>query len=154
MPLRQTQGHSLRQVMTTNKWLKSVKQRSGILQIIFMEILIISKKISLTELKKIAKKGFGDLVKGVVDIDKEIMAIGGELHADEEAALLEQGSKQDNLWGINLYPNEKENNFIEFDSVINFKPRLGNRSRGVEDEKIRKKILDIIKKLIEFEWHG
>jgi len=65
---------------------------------------IIDTKISINKLKKMANKMFGNLVKAVVDIEKEVVAIDGELHSDEEALLLEKGSKQENLWGINIYP--------------------------------------------------
>lgn len=109
----------------------------------------VDKKITLTELKKMSKRIFGHLVKAVVDIEKEVMVVDGEMHADEERYLLEKGSKQDNLWGINLYPEENEENFIEFDSVINFRPRLNNLSRSVDDPKIRKKIIKIVKKLVK-----
>jgi hypothetical protein len=112
-------------------------------------IQIIQNKISRQELKKIAEERFGDLVKAVVDIEKGIMAIGGDLHADEEAILLEDGSRQENLWGINFYPEEAGEKFVEFDSVINIRPSSGNRSRGVEDAKIREKIVQIINSLVE-----
>lgn len=112
------------------------------------EIRIITKKISLLELKKIAEERFGDMAKAVIDLEREIMAIGGEMHADEEEILLEDGSKQENLWGINLYPEKIASDFVEFDSMINIRPRQGNRSRGVEDAAARDKILEIVKKLI------
>ena len=92
---------------------------------------------------------FGNLVKAVVDMEKEAMAIDGELHADEQALLLEQGSKQQNIWGINLYPDKTGDDFVEFDSVINIRPLQKNRSRGVENEEIRKKILEIVNNLIK-----
>lgn len=92
---------------------------------------------------------FGGLVKAVVDIEKEVMVIEGEMHADEEKYLLDRGSKQDNLWGINFYPDLRGLDFIEFDSVINLRPRLNNFSRGIEDEKIRQKIISIVNKLIK-----
>lgn len=76
------------------------------------------------------------------------MAIGGELHADEEAALLASGSEQQNLWGINLYPAQPEDDWVEFDSMINVRPALGNRSRGVEDPAIQAKILAIVRELV------
>ncbi len=77
------------------------------------------------------------------------MAIGGELHADEEVLLVEKsGSKRENTWGINLYPAQFDGEFIEFDSMINIKPHLGNRSRSVEDQEIRKKINKIVTKLV------
>jgi len=111
-------------------------------------IRIITGKISLAELKKIAEERFGDMVKGVVDIEKGIMAIGGEMHADEEAVLLENGSSQANLWGINLYPDNSGEDFVEFDSMINIRPRQNNRSRSVEDENVRQQILEIVKKIV------
>lgn len=110
---------------------------------------IIKDSISRKELIDIAKKQFGDLVKAVVDTEQRIMAIGGELHADEEVVLIEQGgSKREYTWGINLYPEKKEGEWIEFDSVINLKPSFGNRSRGVDDPEIQKKIRNIVEKLV------
>lgn len=113
-----------------------------------MPLRIIEQAITKIELKDLAKERFGDMVKAVVDIERGIMAIGGELHADEEALLLEQGSKQEDLWGINLYPEEPGEKFIEFDSMINLRPSQGNRSRGVEDEETRKKIIALTNKLV------
>lgn len=113
-----------------------------------MDIRIIDRIITRPEIKEIAKERFGDLVKAVVDIDKGIMAIGGELHADEEAVLLEGGSLQNNLWGINLYPDMQKEDWIEFDSMINVRPSQNNRSRGVEDELIRNKIIAVVDKLV------
>jgi len=110
---------------------------------------IIENKISISELQKMAKRMFGNLVKAVVDVEKEIMAIDGELHSDEEAFLLEKGSKQKDLWGINIYPEIKNNNWIEFDSMINLRPSLQNFSRGVDDLNIRQKIKKIVNKLVE-----
>ncbi|MCM8809240.1 MAG: DUF5674 family protein [Candidatus Omnitrophica bacterium] len=112
-----------------------------------IKIVSSDNKIKMSELKKIAEEMFDILVKGVVDIEKEILVIGGELHSDEEALLLENGSKHENLWGINLYPDEKEN-FIEFGSVINIKPSLGNKSRDIEDPEIKEKIKKIVEKLV------
>ncbi len=113
------------------------------------DIFIVSKKISKDELKQLTERRFGDLVKAVVDIENGIMAVGGELHADEEAMLLGGGSKQQDLWGINLYPDEPEDKWIEFDSVINIRPSQGNHSRDVENSAIREKITNIVKILIE-----
>lgn len=114
-----------------------------------MQVKIIKSPITNQELIKIAEDGFGELVKAVVDVEKEIIAVGGELHADEEAMLLESGSLQENLWGINLYPKKMQDEFIEFDSIINLRPAHGNRSRAVEDPRIQAKIKDIIKSLLK-----
>lgn len=110
---------------------------------------IVKDKISLGELKLMAENLFGNLVKAVVDVAKEIMALDGELHADEEVLLLENGSKPEDLWGINIYPEEKGENFIEFDSMINLRPAQGNRTRGVDSSATREKIKKIAHKLIK-----
>lgn len=112
-------------------------------------MIIVEDKISIEELKEMARKMFGNLVKGVVDAEKEIMAVDAELHADEESLLLEKGSKQENLWGINLYPEISGDDFIEFDSMINIRPSRENRSRGVENLEIRDKIIKIVNKLVQ-----
>ena len=109
---------------------------------------IVEKSITIQELREMAEKMFGNLVKAVVDIEKNIMAVDAELHADEEQLLLENDSKQANLWGINIYPETKNDNWIEFDSMINLRPSQGNRSRGVDSEEIRKKIAEIVNKLV------
>ncbi len=96
-----------------------------------------------------AKEMFGDLVKVVIDVEREVMAVGGELHSDGEAVLIEDGSKQENLWGINIYPEVEGEGWIEFDSVINIRPSQGNRSWGIENLEIRKRIIEIVNDLIE-----
>lgn len=114
-----------------------------------MAITVVEQKISREELRGIAEHQFGNLVKAVVDIERGLMAVGGELHADEEALLLSQGSKQGHLWGINLYPAKKGADFIEFDSMINVRPSQSNSSRGVEDMAIQGQIRVIVQKLTE-----
>ena len=114
-----------------------------------MPVVIVKDLIKREELKRIAKEQFGDLVKAVVDIEQGIMAIGGELHSDEEVALMEQeNSNREHAWGINLYPEKTGNDWIEFDSVINLKPSFGNRSRGVNNPVVREKIRKIVEKLV------
>ncbi|MFC1627870.1 DUF5674 family protein [Gemmatimonadota bacterium] len=118
--------------------------------ILYIEIMrIITESISADELTEMARAGFGDMVKAVVDVERRTLALGAELHADEEAALLESGSEQDHLWGINLYPEDRGSpEFIEFDSMINIRPSRGNRSRGVDDEAVRERIVTIVTELI------
>ena len=114
-----------------------------------MTIKIVKEPIKESGLKELAEERFGDLIKAVVDVKLKIMAIGGDLHADEEALLLEDGSKQEDLWGINIYPFLNKNDWIEFDSIINIRPSQGNRSRDVVNEEIRKKIIEIVNNLIK-----
>lgn len=117
-----------------------------------MEIRIVEFEISLSEINKMAKKQFGNLIKATVDIQKKIMAVGGELHADEEQILLEKGSKQADLWGINLYPQKfGKSDFVEYDSMINLRPSQNNMSRGVEDPAVRKQIQEIVANLVKGE---
>lgn len=101
--------------------------------------------ISLSELSEMAEKMYGNLVKGVVDLVSNTLVLDAEMHADEEQYLLENGAKQNDLWGINLYPAKfATDEFIEFDSMINIRPRQQNMSRGVEDEAIRNLIIALV----------
>ncbi len=112
-------------------------------------MVIVDKKISLAELEHMSKKMFDNLVKAVVDIEKEIIAVDAEMHADQEMLLLEQGSQQENLWGINLHPDKfGTEEWIEYDSMINIRPSQGNRSRSVENKVIRERIKSIVNKLV------
>ena len=110
---------------------------------------IITETLSPDELKQMAAATFGNLVKAVVDVDREIIAVDAELHSDLEALLLENGSRQKSLWGINLYPEMQGEDFVEFDSMINMRPSQGNRSRGIEDAELREKIIGIVVKRIK-----
>jgi hypothetical protein len=101
--------------------------------------------ISLAELKQLAQMMYGNIVKANVDVDKRIIVVDMKLHADGEAYMLENGSEQAALWGINLHPSKfGTEDFIEFDSMINLKPGQGNFSRGIECDQLRAKIRDII----------
>lgn len=95
-----------------------------------------------------AADGFGDMIKAVVDVRRGIMAIGAQLHSDEEAALLDDGSMQGDLWGINLYPGESGEEWLEFDSMVNLRPAQGNRSRGVDDDATRSAIRRLVHALV------
>jgi len=112
-------------------------------------MVIVRSSIVVAELKTMAENSFGNLVKAVVDIDRKIMAVDGELHADEEALLLEDGSAQEHLWGINIYPELEWPDRIEFDSVINIRPSQKNRSRGIEDPAVRENIMRIVADLVK-----
>ncbi|OGJ39425.1 MAG: hypothetical protein A3A82_00680 [Candidatus Pacebacteria bacterium RIFCSPLOWO2_01_FULL_47_12] len=112
-------------------------------------MLIISKPITLAQLKLEAAKVFGEMVKAVVDVSLGIMAINGELHADEEALLLQNGSQQKDLWGINLYPDLfGDDDWLEFDSMINLRPSGGNNSRSVDDNKMQILIRKVVNNLV------
>jgi len=120
----------------------------GVLSSPLMPMQIVSVPITRDELRSIAEQQFGDFVKAVVDVQGGVMAIGAELHADEEALLLEQGARQADLWGINLYPDRTNDELIEFDSMINVRPSQGNRSRGVDDTAVQDQIRVIVRRLV------
>jgi hypothetical protein len=115
-----------------------------------MKMEQLTSSIGVEALKKMAEKMFGNLVKAVVDMRRRVIVVDAELHADEEAFLLEHGSRQQDLWGINLYPDMERDgpDFIEFDSMINLRPSQNNRSRGVDDEGIRNTIIAIVKEWV------
>ena len=111
-------------------------------------IRFVREPLSRADLAALAAGGFGDMIKAVVDVERGIMAVGAELHADEEAALLDDGSRQQDLWGINLYPGDSGDGWIEFDSMINVRPAQGNRSRGVDDDALRSSIRRLVGSLV------
>jgi len=111
---------------------------------------IIKEKIEVAELKEMSEKMFGNLVKAMDDIEKEIIAVDAPMHSDLLEFLIEkENSEPINLWGINIYLEKDGEDFIEFDSVMNIKPAFQNKSRSVENEEIRKKIIGIVNKLVK-----
>ena len=104
--------------------------------------------VSLDELRELAQARFGDMVKGVVDLRRGVMLVDADMHADQEAEFLAEGSAQRDLWGINLYPDLPDADWLEFDSMINLRPSFGNRSRGVDDPDTRARIVELVQKLV------
>lgn len=113
-----------------------------------MSIDYIIQPISINRVKELALESFGDFAKAVVDIERGAMTVGGEMHVDGESLLLQHGSRQDDVWGINLYPDNPSESWIEFDSMVNIRPRLGNRSRDVESEATRDKIKKVVNAIV------
>jgi hypothetical protein len=111
-------------------------------------MIIISQPIKHSELNDMLPGYFGDMIKAVVYVKKGTLGLDAELHADIEKEMLSQGSMLADLWGINLYPEMDGDDFIEFDSLINFRPFQGNRSRDVLDPIVRKQIVNIVNSLI------
>ena len=112
---------------------------------------IIDSKITKEDLIKEHLGYFKTMVKAVVDVEKGIIGIDAELHADIEADLLEKGSKQEKLWGINLYPLKDRGNFIEYTALINIRPHQDNASMEIESREIKEKINKIIDQWIAYE---
>jgi len=114
-----------------------------------MDIKIIKNKISLPALKEIARVNYGNMVKGVVDLQLKFLALGGELHADAEALLIQEGSQQKNLWGFNIYPDKPDDERIEYTSLINIRPSQGNLSLEIKNDDLKAQMRQIIASLIE-----
>jgi len=112
---------------------------------------IVSSQISRTDLAVWSEDQFGDWIKGVVDVSRAIMAVGGDLHADDAALLLADGSRLQDLRGISLNSTDEGPDWIEFDSMINIRPRDGNRSRSVDDKETRARIRNVVDALVKAE---
>lgn len=114
-----------------------------------MRTVTTDQPIGLTDLKQMSEKMYGNLVKAVVDIEKQVMLVDAELHADQEQQLLDDGAEQRNLWGINFHPAKfGTNGFIEFDSMINLRPSQKNMSRSVDDPVLQQKIRDLVSQMV------
>ena len=114
-----------------------------------MNIKIVGDIISLLELQEIAKEFYITMVKGVVDIKKEIVVFGGEYHADANEIILENGSLQSDVWGFNVYFDRPRDSWIEYISLINIRPQVGNAEMEIQDKDIRDKMKTIINSKIE-----
>ncbi len=112
-----------------------------------MTILIIRSRASQEQIREMLE-GLETYIKLAVDIERNILAGGGEYHADCEEVLLEDGSRQDDIWGADWYPEHQK---VEFGALINIRPHQGNRSMEIEDLNLRAKIEAIIRRLLEAE---
>ena len=107
-------------------------------------IHLLKEKVTPAQIQEMLQE-FENMIKIVVDIRRRFLSGGGEMHSDCESALLENGSEQDDLWGANWYPNEQR---IEFESLINIRPRLGNRNILIQNENIRKRVESIVREVL------
>jgi hypothetical protein len=115
-----------------------------------MKILIVREPVDQETLDALAKEWHQVLVKGVADISRAVVALGGEWHIDANNRLIEDGSEQKNLWGFNLYPKERGSEAIEYNSLINIRPMQGNRSMEIASEEIRKAVRRTVAMAIPF----
>src|SRR3989344_2846544 len=114
-----------------------------------MDPTVVKDTISVSALKALAHEVYGDVIKAVVDVRQGILGVGGEFHSEIERVLIEQyGAERADTWGINLLLEKTGDDFIEFDSMINLKPSLGNRTRDVEDEGVRTLIRAVVAKRV------
>ena len=116
--------------------------------VLFMNIKIIKEPVSLEEIKILAREIYGEMVKGVVDIERGVIALGGEWHMDANTVLISDGSMQQNVWGFNIHVEERGDSAIKFVSLINIRPAQGSRGMEIQDEELRSKIRTIVERLI------
>jgi hypothetical protein len=112
------------------------------------DIVVLTDRIRTEDLRALVDRFFEDMVKYVVDVERGVAAVGGELHADAEALLLEDGSRPQDLWGANYYPGRGRDDCIEYTSLINIRPAQDNRSMEVEDEGTRERVRELTFRLI------
>lgn len=112
------------------------------------DVLVVRERIPSADLAVLVGRFFGDMVKFVVDVRRGVAAVGGELHADAEQWLLEEGSLQEDLWGANYYPGRGPDGCVEFTSLINIRPSQGNRSMQVEDAVVREQVRELTHRLL------
>lgn len=112
------------------------------------DIVVVTSRIDPKELARLTSQFFEDMVKYVVDIERRVVAVGGELHADAEEVLLAEGSLQTDLWGANYYPGRGVDGCIEYTSLINIRPAQGNPSMLVEDSDVCGRIRELTFALI------
>jgi hypothetical protein len=111
-------------------------------------VVVLTGRISPETLRRLVQESFGDMVKFVVDVEQGRIAIGGQLHADAELRMLEEGSRQEALWGANYYPGRGREGCIEFTSLINIRPAQGNPEMEVRDDILRERIRALTYSLI------
>ena len=112
------------------------------------DIVLITDRIGSSQLAELVDRFFTDMVKYVIDVERGNAAVGGELHADAEQLLLDDGSRQEDLWGANYYPDREPADCIEFTSLINIRPSQGNRSMEIEDDEVRDLVRELTHRLI------
>lgn len=115
-----------------------------------MKILIAREPIDEETLSALAKAWYGNLIKGVVDLNRGVVALGSEWHMDANVRLIEDGSLQENLWGFNIYPDEYGDAAIEYNSLINIRPTQQNRSMEIESDTVRTNVRETVARIIPF----
>ncbi|MEK7627791.1 MAG: DUF5674 family protein [Patescibacteria group bacterium] len=115
-----------------------------------MEILIVKEPISADMLHKLAAAWHVDLVKGVADIEKGVIALGGEWHIDANNVLISAGSVQKDIWGFNIYPEKRGDEAIEYFSLINIRPIQNNRGMEVESKDIQKAVRTVARQCMPY----
>ena len=108
-------------------------------------IHLLKEKATSSQIQEMLER-YESMIKIVVDIRRHVLSGGGEMHADCESVLLEDGSELDDLWGANWYPGEQR---IEFESLINIRPRLGNRNTLIQDQNLRMHVESVTKQILE-----
>jgi len=111
-------------------------------------IALTSEALDPAAFRRLAQAFFGDMVKVVVDVRRGRAAVGGELHADGEQLLLEEGSAQTDLWGANYYPGRGPDRCVEFTAMINVRPAQGNAGMEIQDPAVQRTVREVMTRLL------
>ena len=148
-PLEEYSDQGRREVDKFSTPAQAPPLKRGMCYIIVMNIIILDHKIDIEEVKKLADFWYGTMIKGTVDIELARVALGGDYHIESSEILTKSGSKFEDVWGFNIRFEENKDGVLEFDSMVNIKPNLDNRSRGINNEEVIKKATEIIHKFID-----
>ena len=113
-----------------------------------MNIRIVKEPVQLEQVCALARETYRDMIKGVVDVEQGIIALGGEWHMDGNEALIADGSLQKNVWGFNLHLDERGDSALKFVSLINIRPAQGSKNMELQDKELRDKIRAIVERLV------
>ena len=111
-------------------------------------IVVVEQRIDSATLRQLVRDGFGDMVKFVVDVERGVAAVGGELRADGEQVLLDRGSSPAALWGANYYPGRGPEQCVEFTALINIRPTRGNAGMEIADSAVRDVVRSIARRVL------
>lgn len=111
-------------------------------------IIAVDRRIPPTEPARLVALYFEDMVEYVVDLERGVAAVGGEMHADAEALLIASGSRQADPWGANYFPGRGRDGCLEFTSLINIRPSDGNRCMDIQDAAVRESVRALTHRLL------
>ncbi len=115
-----------------------------------LTILIPAKQLQMADLEQFLNSPFEKMIKFVVDVRLEKIALGGEMQADAEEELIRGGSAQGDLWGGNLWPWERPPR-IEYISLINIHPAADNRGMEIRLDHVRRAVRDVVREWVNLQ---
>ena len=116
-----------------------------------MSLHLLKNTTSINDVRILAQEDYGTMIKGTVDIVEKKVALGGDYHMETCELLVENGSNHTNIWGFNIRFDEGQGELLEFDSLVNIKPAIGNKNRSIENPETIQEATKIIHSWIQFQ---